>query len=191
MEEAMARDLRALYERHLSDLSALLERHRETSYPHLINPSPAYSAAQRRLVFVGQQTAGWEPNDAIAAAIDRDPEAHLIPRMLELYAQALPKLKRSPFWWAVRQVQQSLTPNAPSDASVWANLVKVDQAKQRPPAEVDRDWFEQFNVLAPEMRILQPDVAIFFTGPHYAQRLLESFPGARIVPVRGAGAPGL
>ena len=183
MDDPIARDLRALYQRHLPDLLTLLERHKETSYPHLINASPAYGAARRRLVFVGQQTFGWEPDSAPAQAMERDLKANLIEGMLKLYTDFFPTDRRSPFWRAVRQLQSSVTPDAPADACVWANLVKVDQERQRPPAAVDRDWFDRFNVLAAEMRALQPDVVIFFTGPAYDERLVESFPGARIIPI--------
>ncbi|MFZ5823514.1 MAG: PGN_0703 family putative restriction endonuclease [Bacillota bacterium] len=180
----MNQALRALYDQHLDALIALLARHKETSYPHLIQVPAPYLAAPRKVVIVGQQTYGWEADGMPPRERVAEVKPTLIDVQQKLYSDFFPAgiPARSPFWRAFQQVQAALAPG-PIDSCLWAELVKVDHEGQRPPEAVDADWFEHFNVLAAELRILEPDVVIFFTGPYYDQRIVESFPGARLEPV--------
>jgi len=51
---------------------------------------------------------------------------------------------------------------------IWNNLLKVGpNGKGTPCDEIIDGQIETFNVLAEEVRLLQPQVAIFFTGPNY------------------------
>lgn len=155
----------------------------QTSYPHLIQVSPAYEQARRKIVFIGQQTCGWAPNPARTAAMEADLPYRLIDDLFQVYDEFFPPAAVSPFWRAAQQVYSALLPNGPADGYVWADLVKVDENQQRPSDAIECDWAKQFNVLPDELAILRPDVLIFFTGPYYDDRLCQTFPGAQLIPL--------
>jgi hypothetical protein len=179
----MNSQLRNLYDRHLPALLTLRKQYPMTSYPHLIRVAPAYEKARRKVAFVGQQTAGWAPHTVRAAEMEADLPNRLIDGLLKLYEEFFPPGPVSPFWRAAQQVYNALVPKGPTDGYVWVNLVKIDENKQGPPVAADQDWFERFNVLPDELAILKPDVLIFFTGPYYDERMLETFPGAKLIPI--------
>jgi hypothetical protein len=67
-----------------------------------------------------------------------------------------------------------LDPGEPEYAFVWSNLVKVDQNGRRPQPEVE-DRIARLRLVQTEVRILKPDVVIFFTGSEYDMRLRDTF----------------
>lgn len=172
--------LHALYESRVETLTDLLSRYRETSYPLLIEPPEGYPAAPVRLMIIGQQTDGWEPLDN--TGLRRDRLAGLVPELTRLYTRfGLGAGRRhSPFWQASHHIYRFLNPDGPENTFVWGNLSRVDLHGQRPPAPVEAAWLQRFNLLPDEIRILQPDVVMFFTGPYYDDLLHGTFPGAEL-----------
>jgi len=73
----------------------------------------------------------------------------------------------------------------PDDGFLKTYLVKMDQRERRPAPPLEERICDAFNVLPDEIRVAQPQVVVFFTGPEYNSRLVATFPAACILPVRG------
>lgn len=125
---------------------------------------------------MGQETFGWgddlttehSPVPGVDSSLARY-------RSFEVGANYL----RSPFWVAARWFQRELNPAAPPSAFAWTNLCKVDEARRRPPVAVQRLVVERFDVLREELRLTEPAVALFLTGPYYDELLRAQLPDVR------------
>ena len=58
------------------------------------------------------------------------------------------------------------------------NLFKLNQNNTRPSPEVEEIICSNFPLLPYEIKALNPDLVIFFTGPYYDERLKKTFAGA-------------
>jgi hypothetical protein len=175
--------LRSLYKCHWKSLEDAIGAHwgpsGDLSYPLLVNAPPEYEKCARKLLIVGHQTSGWDNG---SKPLTDDPIGDL---MGEYERFALGKWYRpTPFYQASYVIQMSLNPSGPAFGFVWTNLVKVDRETIRPTEEVENLICETFPVVADEIRILDPDVVVFFTGPYYDRRLEQIFPGAAIKAVK-------
>jgi hypothetical protein len=177
--------LRDLYNRHWESLAASLGslpvKDLGISNPLLMEVAPEYEKTSRKLLIVGQQTSGWEGTFA------EPPQVDPVGALMAAYGGfELGKWYRpTPFWQASYVVQMSLNPSGHGFSFAWTNLVKVDQEAIRPRPDIEDLVAERFPVVADEIRILSPDVVIFFTGPYYDERLKKTFPDATMTPVDG------
>ena len=68
---------------------------------------------------------------------------------------------------------------------VWSNLFICDQNRTTPEDDV-ADKLREINILKDELRILQPDAVVFFTGWRlYDYTINKLFPGVIMNPVDG------
>jgi hypothetical protein len=177
--------LRDLYERHWPHLQEKIGTRwgpaGDLSYPLLVSAPPEYERCARKLLVVGQQTSGWDNGGKPL----RD---HPVDDLMSEYVRfALGRWYRpTPFYQASYVAQMSLNPSGPAFGFVWTNLVKVDRETIRPTEDVEELVCESFPVVAEEVRILQPDVVFFFTGPYYDQRLRQIFQDAKFTVVEAA-----
>ena len=74
---------------------------------------------------------------------------------------------------------RSVNPDGPERAFLWSNLVRVDQHCRRPCAEVE-NAVSELGLLNRELDILEPDAAVFFTGPHYDDPPSPNVPGSSV-----------
>ena len=152
------------------------------SAPLLLKPHGEYFSAKRKLMVVGQETNRWyvedEPRSASMTTL------HLL--LDNYHDHVIKRIKGSqPFWKASRIIADCLNPDLKDQPSLaWSNIVKTDRLKKvnekisgvRPSLE-DEEWISQFNMLQEEIRILKPEVIVFFIGPCYCDRLEKTFPG--------------
>lgn len=169
---------RDLYANHWDRFETYRRSEPTISPPLLVEPPEAYWTQPVRLCVLGQETHSWydEP-------FGQRTGLEAIDYLLGIYRHdfALGIHYNSPFWSTVRQLEMSLgiTPGA----VVWTNLNKVDQNSRRPSRDVEAAIRNVFPVVPEEIRLAQPHVALFFTGPHYDALLTAIFPGAIITPV--------
>ena len=171
----MNSNLMRLYQSNWSRLRRVSRSNRGHSCPFLLSASDAYSVAPIKVMFVGQQTCGWDRLSALGKAPVRelmqwhrtDGDGH--------------KWSRTPFWRAVHEVAGAL--GVPERGFVWANLVKMDRLRKRLRGSHE-DRLGSIGLFPEEVRLLSPDVVVFFTGPAYDDRLVITFPGARLLPVK-------
>jgi len=171
------------------------------SYPHLLYVFPEYLQTRYRLLVVGQQTGGWgfdnaeywgssSWDDSIEKLEDYDFIKKLTEELIKVYIRCFhtEKYLRGVLLPTARKLFRRLNPFSPEQGFVWSNLIKIDQVGKR---LVD-DYTEKlvcnsFPVLLQEIKITNPDVVVFFTGPHYDERLEEIFPGVQIITMEGFG----
>ena len=158
--------LKGLYASALSALSDISASQDGISGPLFLSVPKDYERTAVRLMIVGQQTYGWP---SITIGLDG---------LLSQYREF--DLGRgytaSPFWQASHRLFAALNPAGPERAFLWSDLVKVDQHNERPAPDVE-EQVSKLGLLLAELRLLKPDVVVFFTGPHYDDRLKKTFPG--------------
>lgn len=155
----------------------------QLSNPFLVKALPAYRKAKRKVLFIGQQTNGWDPLKLTLETfknedreVSRDNVVDYLQWMYEDF-RYLRKSDHTPFWKAMRRLYQVLSPGEGDDGFLHTELVRFDYANQRPPQEIESLLQREYNVLPMEIFALAPEVVIFFTGPDYDERLCETFAG--------------
>ena len=154
--------------RELASFSTL----RSLSRPFLLDlTAHNFPEAQSKLLVVGQQTNGWDTDHATGG--------DLVDDLLWLYKdfEMGANYVRSPFWAGTHELYGRLNIDGPATGFAWTNVLKVDEANGRPQPDVVDVLFRSFNLLSEEIRLAQPDVVVFFTGPTYDDFLKRIFGG--------------
>jgi hypothetical protein len=90
-----------------------------------------------------------------------------------IWVQIAPGVKKysSPFWQVIRKFEKALTGDTYNCA--WLNLNRWDDNSHAPSLENQQILSELDFILLEELRLLDPDLVIFFTGPwnDYDQRI--------------------
>jgi hypothetical protein len=127
-------------------------------------------------MIVGQQTHGWF--GFFGQRSEDDAIGRLMPDYVEFQ---LGKFYRpTPFWQAAYVVHMSMSSTVRPFSFVWTNLVKLDQQTGRPDYKIEELVARHFPVVPGEVQIARPDAVVFFTGPNYDERLMQTFAGARL-----------
>jgi hypothetical protein len=176
MNEALLDTYRKYWPGLLEMLSRPHIRDSRVSCPLLLHVPEAYPASRCKLLVIGQQTRGWaQPGDnTIETLQGKYDRFHLGEHLL-----------RTPFWQACHKLAGALNGDELRYDFLWSNLIRVDQDRRRPDPLVEDEIGRVFPVLPREIEITQPDVVVFFTGPLYDARLLNTFPGLEIFKAAG------
>jgi len=169
--------LTPLYEDTWVKLNATLPKDRGISNPLFIHVPDAYETAQLKLIVIGKETHGWFSNLG-------DPN-YTTEKLIEGYREFNlgKKYIKSPFWQASHELQRKLAPSVPLFGFVWSNLFICDQNSGTPEDDI-ADKLREISILKDELRILQPDVTVFFTGwSLYDYTIKKIFPGVVMTPV--------
>ena len=173
------------------------------SAPLLVKLPAAYQAAQRRILFCGQETYGWnwmgltETDEATGVTVTVREKAETladflahestIETLVDGYAQfAFAEHysgRGSPFWVAFREVQ-----GWGLGEMLWVNLSRFDYEAGSILKSPDLDEVLGFQgrLFASELAETTPDVMIFATGPNYDHLIERFFPGVTTEPLAGA-----
>lgn len=140
---------------------------------------------------------GWEVDTDVAASVGANPignfsdflvQGNSIDALMANYGDFAfavgTKHYQSPFWRAYRQIRKVLDTSVDGiEASVlWTNIFRMDFKGGSVWANSTRDEFSAIQkcgrgLLSKEIRILQPDFMVFFTGPNYNSELEQEFIG--------------
>ena len=177
--EAQAQ-LTAFYEAALLELreSACFDANqmRQLSAPFLLNVERSYFEAPVRVMYVGQETRGWESKlDTILVS----PEA--VPRLLARYQRGMQDSWSGPFLRTLKLLTRELGRGGPGSV-VWTNLQKMDVDRGPNRSRNARGYsnaLDEFSrkLFRFEVELLRPHVLIFGTGPHYDKLIQRCFPG--------------
>jgi hypothetical protein len=157
------------------------------SPPLLLNLTDDYCDAPIKIVFCGQETTGWTHlysnnwpfKDLLTFGdfLNNDDAIEGLVQAYEQFAFAKyqPKIFRSPFWQAFREIQK--WPNA---GLMWTNIIRVDyhggSILTADSTVQEAILQQQYQVLRDELTLLMPSVCIFVTGPDYDPVLRAAFP---------------
>ena len=165
-----------LYAPFWQDLHHLVLDHPGLSCPLLLDFPDGYWSQSTRLFVVGQQTNSWRNELRQGMSIEL---------LMAGYKWFLDSDYHSPFWDAVRAIEGHL--GIERGQLLWGNLNKVDQDRGRPAPDVESALCRVFPVLEHELRLAEPDLVVFFTGPYYDGLIARHLPGVRIDPIPGFG----
>jgi len=169
--------LTSLYHDTWVKLNANLPKERGISNPLFIDVPDAYETAQLKLIVIGQQTNGWE-NYLGSTTPEKLMVCYRNFKLGEKYV-------KSPFWQASHELQRKLAPSVPAFGFVWSNLFICDQNKTTPENDI-ADKLREMSILKDELKILDPDAVVFFTGWNpYDFTIRALFPGVKMIPVDG------
>ncbi|MCH6265074.1 hypothetical protein [Neobacillus citreus] len=151
------------------------------SNPFLIKCLPAYKKAKKKVLFVGQETNGWESFRVTLETFhggnqesNRDDIINYLQWMYE-DLRFHRKWDYTPFWKGMRRLYQAIDANGIDDGFLHTELVRFDLNQKRLPQDVEDLLQKEYNVLPMEIKALDPDIVIFLTGPDYDDRLRETF----------------
>jgi len=160
--------LREYYESALPEIPTNLISYKGVSGPLFLSVTDEYEQSRTKVLLIGQQTNEW---GALTNSLEEILECYKKFEMGKHHPD-------SSFWRAACQLNNDINPNGPERAFLWSNLVKVDQNGKRATRVVE-ELIGKANLLQEEIKILQPQVVIFLTGPDYDQRLEATFPGLK------------
>lgn len=139
--------------------------------PLLIEPT-AYFEQPRRLLVVGQETGGW-------GYYYDDVDAQLAVYKKFNLGEKWP----GPFWNITRKVESILGIERCSCA--WSNLNRFDHDGHAPIGKILDELSKLDFLVREEIRILRPDICLFYTNRKYDHRLKALYPGAQFNDVEG------
>ena len=185
----MNKELRQFYEEKIGSLVLLINKDKKLSDPLLLSVDERYLSARTKIMVVGQETHKWEwhKNDE-----EKDPGYPITMPLSEYVSILMARYQRkhwgkvfkaSSFWKAADQIYENLNdyPGRPDIGYLWNNIDKVD-CNGGPLSEMTRkNVWDCFFVLKEELKIIKPDIVIFFIGQRYDALLKEK--GCKVIPL--------
>ena len=160
--------LKELYKSKITEFKSIVEKFPTHNLmgPLLMSETKEYENSKLKLLIIGQETNGW---GEYSENIEQGMEHYLSFNLGSEYYS-------SPFWNVTRKIENILGNNKYSCA--WTNLNKFDDNSNRPEGEVAKKISEIDSLLIDEIKILKPDIVIFFTSHHFDDRIMNIFNGA-------------
>lgn len=169
--EQLNQELISFYQSKWDELEKIQIMNQELSAPLFVSVPEKYPSLKTKLMVVGQQTWDW----GIENGRRKDLGSNPIKTLME-WAHGFPNhYKRSPFFQAASKLCRMLNGDDPEAVFLWSNLVRVDQHNKRPSTEIEEEMAD-LKLLEEEIKITNPDVIVFFTGPNYDDTLEKTFP---------------
>ncbi|MGO0060608.1 hypothetical protein ACTID9_11465 [Brevibacillus fluminis] len=182
MEAHLKNAYRECWQRLLHAIPSLTEDELlSLSNPFLVKPLPCYRKAKKKVLFVGQETNGWDSFEQTLVTFNRESEENNREGIIEYLQWMYEDLRyhrkwdHTPFWKGVRRLFQAISPGEGDDGFLHTQLVRFDVGNKRPPHHIENLLQREYNILPMEIAALSPDVIVFLTGPYYDDRLRETF----------------
>jgi hypothetical protein len=139
--------------------------------PFLMSPAQKYYNQKKPLLIVGQETNGWTYHvDEIQKQMDTYEEF-----------QVGKGFDTTTFWNVARKVE-SVLGNEPHSCA-WTNLSKFDLYGGKSYGKYEKMISTVDKILLEEIKIVNPKVCLFFTGPDFDMRLKKVFDGVIFEPI--------
>jgi hypothetical protein len=182
LESMLKASYRECWWRLLDALSSLtLEEMRHLSNPFLIKCLPAYRKSPIKVLFVGQETSGWESFETTLSKFNNQNRDAMRDEIIEFLQWMYEDFRfnrkwgNTLFWRGVRRLYQAVSPNKGDDGFLHTELVRFDLNSSRPPHHVEELLQREYNVLPMEIEALSPNIIMFLTGPNYDERIIKTF----------------
>lgn len=130
-----------------------------------------YASADIRLMVFGQETNNWyERNNSIADVWEKYAEFFNAGRCYK---------KGGQFWNGVKRFEERISKKLPDKRIrlIWNNIVKIGKSNKKglPPDYIYKLERKHFSVIEDEIRIIEPNFLMFFTGPFYDNKIEDNF----------------
>lgn len=161
----MKKELLTLYKNRQKDFKKIVNTFPEDDLagPLLMSPSYEYLNSNKRLLIIGQETKSWSYHiDDIEKQMQQYEEFNV---GANYYS--------SPFWNITRKIEDILGNNPHSCA--WTNINKFDLDAGRPYGAYEVAISKVDDILLSEIKILNPDFCLFYTGPSFDHRIKTLF----------------
>ena len=183
----------------LHDCQSEPKKYHQLSPPLLLQITKDYFDSSTKIMMIGQETFGWSwgsdlaekypayPNpwpfdDDIVSLYDFLKIPNAVTALCWAYksfdfAKYQPLTKRSFWWQAFREIQ-----NWENACLMWTNLGRFDfdgASILEAPNAIKTELIKySANLIASEIRLLNPSICLFFTGPNYDALIAAAYPGA-------------
>lgn len=153
----------------------------QLSNPFLVKCLPSYRKAEKRVLFIGQETNGWEffyeTLNLFNGGRDERDKNDVIEYLQWMYEdfRFQKKSNYTPYWKGVRALYKAIVDNDSDDGFLNTQLVRFDFKKKRPSNVIEDLLQKEYNILPMEIVALRPDIIIFLTGPNYDDRIKTTF----------------
>lgn len=131
--------------------------------PFLMSPNNIYVNQKNPLLIIGQETYGWGKN---VDDLNKQMQDYEIFNVGQHYYS-------SPFWSITRKVEDAVGNQSYSCA--WTNISKYDVGGGRAYGEYEIAISKLDSILIDEIKIIQPKICLFFTGPAFDERINNIF----------------
>jgi len=130
----------------------------------------AYNSSDVKILFVGQETNGWN-------GFDRPKDKDSIDRILHHYETfRLGEKYNSTFWQSINYINENVNSGKRLNF-LWTNILKLGRSGiGRPSDHVSRSELKYLNILGDEIAIVKPDAVVFLSGPNYDPDLKDRIP---------------
>lgn len=155
----------------LNEKNKSLEHKDRATNPLLLKVDENYTNARLKIMIFGQETNTWlgEQNNAEFLG-EIEPVYNLYEDFFlsdNCYSYG------GQFWNGISRFVQLTEQEV---GIVWNNVFKIGKCgKGAPSASIQEIQFEHFNVIQEEIKILKPDLLVFFSGPYYDGHIKKAF----------------
>lgn len=139
--------------------------------PQLIRVPDDYESSNLKVAYFGQETNGWEGPFAETQGVEH------LQQVYHDFVNVKTFEYGGQYWNGVKSFQNAFSELDSSSRFTANNLVKIGKAWDRgAPPESVIDWQAHwFEVIREELKILNPDVVIFLSGPNYDRHIETIF----------------
>jgi hypothetical protein len=181
-----------LYKERYLKLSELLTKKNKTlghsnksTNPLLLKIDEKYANANFKIMVFGQETNYWYSEE-------NEGEFHgKIKPIFDLYEDFFLSNDcysyGGQFWNGVSKFVQLAEKEINEEVGlVWNNVIKVGKCgKGTPLKSIQEIQFKYFNIIKEEIKILKPDLLVFFSGPNYDYHIEKSFEKLEKISING------
>jgi hypothetical protein len=167
----------------------------QPAYPLLLKiDEDRYQEADLKIMIFGQETNSWE-HKVSDKLVPLEESESIIENTVNVFMNHYScflseKLNKrgidSPFWIANKKIFNGL--KGKKFEILWNNVYKIGNKltdQNRPHSTIRELENNYFDVIAEEIKILKPNVLVFFTGPNYETRVQKKF---KIISTQGLSA---
>ena len=153
-----------------------------SAYPMLIMVNEEkFSKADLKVMFFGQEPNVWDASNNIKGLMDF--YYHFTDCENDFKVK-----RRGQFWNGIKKIQKSLKEQFLNSSiyPIYNNVIKIGRIDKagRPPNYIYEIERRSFDVIKEELKILQPDLCLFFSGPDYDNVLVDIFGTIEYDPVK-------
>ena len=143
----------------------------QATNPLMLMIDEDWEKADLKVMIFGQENNFWGGECGNGGAFGGK-----INEVIEIYNKFYLKdtMYSCPFWNEFRRIRSEISTNDKKVAVLWNNIVKIGRLGPGFNLEIHQITKQYFNVIQDEIKILQPDLLIFFTGPKYNERIQEA-----------------